>query len=99
MSAAEGRDPEEVRVHGQLPHMDIDIVYRRARKGDREFIGINVETVPMPQAFERLLMMSNPFVFWAQVAEAAWRPPPLRSPRLPAGCGPRRRTDQGRAER
>jgi hypothetical protein len=74
MSAAEGRDPEEVRVHGQLPHMDIDIVYRRARKGDREFIGINVETVPMPQAFERLLMMSNPFVFWAQVAEAAWRP-------------------------
>jgi hypothetical protein len=74
MSVTEDRDPEEVRVHGQLPHMNIDIIYRRAREGDSEFIGINVEMVPMPQAFERLLMMSNPFYVWTQVAEAAWRP-------------------------
>jgi hypothetical protein len=67
------RDPEEVRVHGRLPHMGIDIIYRRARDGDAEFIGINVRTVSMSQSFERLLAMSNPFYVWAQVAEAAWR--------------------------
>jgi hypothetical protein len=74
MSAMKDRDPEEVRVYGRLPTVDIDIVYRRAREGDVEFIGINIQAVPMPQAFERLLMMSNPFYVWAQMAEAAWRP-------------------------
>jgi hypothetical protein len=65
---------EEIRAHGRLPHADIDIVYRRARENDAEFIGINVQTIPMSQTFERLLAMSNPFYFWTQVAEAAWRP-------------------------
>jgi hypothetical protein len=88
MSAITGDDPEETRMRGQLPHMDIDIVYRRTRAGDRESIAINVETVSMPEAFERLLVTSNPFFFWAQVAEAAWRPwlqsPPAHQLRSPA---------------
>ena len=74
MSAMKDSHPEEVRLHGQLPNMDIDIVYRRVREGDAEFIGINVQTVPVSQTFERLLMMSNPFYVWAQMTEAAWRP-------------------------
>ena len=86
MSAMTDHEPEEVRVHGHLPHMDIDIIYRRAREGDREFIAINVETLPLSQAFERVLMMSNPFFFWAQVAEAAWRPW-LQSPHAATPAG------------
>ena len=70
----EDGEPEEVRVHGRLPHMDIDITYRRAREGDAAFIGINVQAASVSQSFERLVMMTNPFSFWAQVAEAAWRP-------------------------
>ena len=108
MPAMKDRDPEEVRVHGQLPHMDIEIVYRRAYEGNTEFIGINVQTVSMSQTFERLLMMSNPFHAWAQVAEVAWRPwlqglsaissraTSARRLRSPAEDGPAK---AGRAER
>jgi len=72
MSAIEDRDVEEIRAHGQLPNAEVEIIYRRARETNAEFIGISIQT--MPFSFDRWIAMSNPFQFWGQLAAAAWMP-------------------------
>jgi hypothetical protein len=74
MSAVEDRDLEEIRAYCRLPQMDIDIVHRKAREGDREFLAINIELIPFSQGLDRLVAMSDPFRFWGQLAGAAWWP-------------------------
>ncbi len=96
MSAMEDRDFEETRAHCRLPQMDIDIVHRRAREGDGEFLAISVEIMPFSRVLDRLAAMSDPFRFWGQLAEAAWWPwlqglralssQTARVPRLPSAA-------------
>ena len=74
MPARDDDDFEETRAYCRLPQMDIDIVHRRARAGDGEFMTINVEIVPFSERFDRLFAMSDPFRFWGEMAELAWWP-------------------------
>lgn len=92
-------DAEEVRARGGLPNADIDIVYRRSRDNDAAFIGISIRALPVSQAFDRWLAMSDPFRFWGQLAALAWQPwlqglPPAARPShslaLPRSDRPRR---------
>mgnify|MGYP001600348447 FL=1 len=68
------RDLQETRASARLPHLDIDIVHRRAREGDAEQILISLQATPSFQAFGQVLEAANPFEFWARLAETAWAP-------------------------
>jgi hypothetical protein len=70
----QGSDFDETRASARLPHLDIDIVHRRARAGDAEQISISVNAVPSFAAFGEFIEATNPFLFWARLAEMAWQP-------------------------
>jgi hypothetical protein len=90
-------DVGEVRASARLPHVEIDIVHRRTPEGDAELLSITLQAVPSFRAVEDLFAATNPFLFWARLAETAWQPwfeacrqmlaPPrssgANSPRLP----------------
>jgi len=68
----QGTDFDETRASARLPHLDIDIVHRRA--GDAEQISLSLSAVPSFQAFGAFIEAANPFLFWARLAEMAWQP-------------------------
>ena len=91
MSAMEDRDFEETRAQCRLPQMDIGIVHRRARKGDRDSLAVYVEIVPFGQRLDRLFTFGDPFRFWVQLTQAAWKPwlQVLNAPAVEAADVPR----------
>jgi hypothetical protein len=70
MAAIDERDVDETRAHARLPQMDIEVVHRKAREGEREFVAVKVELLSM----ERLAAMSDPFRLWGQMVALAWWP-------------------------
>jgi hypothetical protein len=50
----------------------LEIMHRRAVKGDAEQISINLRAAPSFEAFGRPLEAANPVAFWAQGAQLAW---------------------------
>lgn len=70
----QGRDIDETTATARLPHLDIDIVHRRARAGDAEELSITLHAVPSFQVFGRFLEKANPLQFWATLAETMWLP-------------------------
>jgi hypothetical protein len=67
-------DFDETRVRGRLPHLDIGIMHRRSRDGESEQLSISLQAVPSFAAFGRFLEATNPFQFWARLAQVAWLP-------------------------
>ena len=67
-------DFDETRAYGRLPHLDIDIMHRRSRDGASEQLSITVQAVPAFAAFGRFLESTDPFQFWARLAQLAWLP-------------------------
>jgi hypothetical protein len=62
------------RATARLPGLDIEIVHRWSPGGEAEQISINLQAIPSFEAFGRFVETTNPFAFWAQVAQMAWLP-------------------------
>ena len=65
---------DETRATARLPHVDIDMVHRRARDGDAEQMSVSVQAVPSFATFARLVAATNPVAFWTSLARASWTP-------------------------
>ena len=61
------------RAKARLPGLEIEIVHRRPAD-DVEQLSINLQATPSLEAFGRFLEATNPFVFWLQAVQMAWRP-------------------------
>ena len=72
--AAQPIDAEPIRATAHLPGLEIEIIHRRSPEGDAEQISINMQAVPSFEAFGRYVEAANPFAFWVQAAQLAWRP-------------------------
>jgi hypothetical protein len=70
----EKRDDDTTRASASLPGLEIEIVHRRPRGDDVEALSINLQAMPSFEAFGRFLETANPFAFWAQAFQLAWRP-------------------------
>jgi hypothetical protein len=83
-------DVEPTRATAHLPGLEIEITHRRSPDGDAEQISINMQAVPSFEAFGRYVEAANPFAFWAQAAQLAWRPwiEAARIMTLPRGDAP-----------
>ena len=82
----EQRDFDETRATGRLPHLDIEIVHRRARHEDAEQISISLRATPSLAAFAQFLESTNPMLMWMRMMQLAWSPwlglpPPGDKPR------------------
>ena len=75
------RLPEETRITGRLPNLNIDIRHRRDE--DSEQVSITLVAMPSFEAFARVLEQGNPFLAWAgfnpwalwmSAAEQLWLP-------------------------
>lgn len=91
------REPDETRIHGRLPNLDIEITHRRLPGEEAEQLLIAMRATPSFEAFGRFLeagrpmmammLAANPFLAsWTRMIEAAWGPflpPSLRPPSLP----------------
>lgn len=88
--AAQPIDAQPTRATAYLPGLDIEIIHRRSPEGDAEQISINMQAVPSFEAFGRYVEAANPFAFWAQAAQLAWRPwiEAARTMSLPWGAPP-----------
>jgi hypothetical protein len=88
--AAQPIDAEPARATAHLPGLEIEIIHRRSPEGDAEQISINMQAVPSFEAFGRYIEAANPFAFWAQAAQLAWRPwiEAARTMSLPWGTPP-----------
>jgi hypothetical protein len=89
------RLPDETRITGRLPSLDIDIRHRRDDVSEQ--VSITLVAMPSLEAFARLLDEGNPFLVWAsfnpwalwmQAAERFWLPM-LRA--LPGATSPETR--------
>jgi hypothetical protein len=65
---------DERRASARLPHLDIDVVHRRARDGEAEQISISLQAVPSFRAVGAFLEAVYPFQLWAEVARLTWMP-------------------------
>jgi hypothetical protein len=72
--ATQPADAEPTRATAHLPGLEIEITHRRSPDGDAEQISINMQAVPSLEAFSRYVEAANPFAFWIQAAQLAWRP-------------------------
>jgi hypothetical protein len=54
--------------------LTIEVIHRRLPDAEAEQISINMQAVPSFAAFGRYLDGMNPFVVWAQLAQAVWLP-------------------------
>ena len=70
----EQRDFDETRATGHLPHLDIEIVHRRARHDDAEQISISLRATPSLTAFAEFLESANPMLMWMRMWQIAWTP-------------------------
>jgi hypothetical protein len=67
-------DHDTTRATANLPGLTIEVMHRRLPGAEAEQISINMQAVPSFAAFGRYLDGINPFVLWAQLAQAAWLP-------------------------
>jgi hypothetical protein len=67
-------DFDETRASGRLPHLDIEIVHRRARDGGAEQLLISLQATPSFHAFAHFLEAANPFQLWMNIAQMMWSP-------------------------
>jgi hypothetical protein len=67
-------DHDTTRATANLPGLTIEVMHRRMPGAEAELISINMQAMPSFAAFGRYLDGINPFVFWAQFAQAAWLP-------------------------
>ena len=84
---------DETRASARLPNRDMEILHRRPWEGNEEQLVVMLRAVPSFEAFGRLLEVSNPFLVWTRMMEAAWSPwvralttalsPSVRPPSLP----------------
>ena len=67
---------EETRAVARLPHLDIEILYRRPweGEGEGEQVVVSLRTTPSFEVFERYLEAASPFRFWAGLMQAVWAP-------------------------
>jgi hypothetical protein len=65
-------DYDETWATARLPHVDVNILHRRAWEGGAEQLLVTVRAVPSTEVFRRVLEISNPFVVWTRMMEAAW---------------------------
>ena len=97
--AAQPIDAEPIRATAHLPGLEIEIIHRRSPAGDAEQISINMQAVPSFEAFGRYVETANPFAFWVQAAQLAWRPwiEAARTMGLPWGTPPQLTQDPSEA--
>ena len=97
--AAQSADTEPTRATAHLPGLEIEIIHRRSPEGDAEQISINMQAVPSFEAFGRYVEAANPFAFWVQAAQLAWRPwiEAARTMGLPWGAPPQLTQDPSEA--
>jgi hypothetical protein len=67
-------DDDATRAIANLPGLTIEVMHRWLPDAGAEQISINLQAVPSFAAFGRYLDGMNPFVVWAQFAQAAWLP-------------------------
>ncbi len=65
---------DETRATARLPHLGVEILYRRPWTGNEEQILISLRAVPSFEAFGRLMEASNLLLFWTRVMQTAWAP-------------------------
>jgi hypothetical protein len=65
-------DQDTTRATAHLPGLTIEVLHRRLAEAEQ--ISINMQAAPSFAAFGRYLDAINPFVVWAQLAQAAWLP-------------------------
>lgn len=80
-----GRELDETRISGRLPHLDIEITHRRLPGEEAEQLLIAMRATPSFAAFGQVLeagrpmlammLAANPFLAaWMRMARAAWGP-------------------------
>lgn len=67
-------DDDTTRATANLPGLTIEVMHRRLPGAEAEQISISMQAVPSFAAFGRYLDGINPFVVWAQFAQAVWLP-------------------------
>jgi hypothetical protein len=76
-----GQLPDETRITGRLPNLEIEIRHRRTEDGEQ--ISISMIAMPSFEAFARVIeagnpllawMGFNPFLAWMKAAEQFWLP-------------------------
>jgi len=66
-------EPDATRAMAWLPGLEIEIVHRRPTD-NVEQISINLQATPSFEVFGHFVGAANPFVFWLQAVQMAWRP-------------------------
>lgn len=95
---------DETRAVARLPHLDVEVVHRRAWDGEAEQLSVTLRGVPSFEAFGQFVEATNPFALWMGLMQAAWSPwlgllgaaapqriagPPSAGSRLQKPSGPR----------
>jgi hypothetical protein len=65
---------DETRAVARLPHLDVEIVHRRAWDGEAEQLSVTLRGIPSFEAFGQFIESTNPFSFWMGLVQAAWSP-------------------------
>jgi hypothetical protein len=65
---------DTTRATASLPGLEIELVHRKPRDAEVEAFSSNLQAMPSFEAFEHFLEAANPFAFWAQALQMAWRP-------------------------
>ena len=84
---------DTTRATASLPGLEIELVHRKPRDAEVEAFSINLQAMPSFEAFEHFLEAANPFAFWAQALQMAWRLARSK-PRADAAVDSRRRHAQ-----
>jgi hypothetical protein len=69
-----GNAYDETRAVGRLPHLDVEVVHRRAWDGEAEQLSVTLRGVPSFEAFGQFIESTDPFSFWMGLVQAAWSP-------------------------
>jgi hypothetical protein len=67
-------DFDETKASARLPHLDVEIVHRRARDGAAEQILVSLQATPSFEAFTQFFDTVNPFRLWANLFQMMWLP-------------------------
>ncbi len=65
---------DDTKAVAHLPNLDIEILHRRAWRGDEEIVSITLRATPSFDAFFNCFEAANPFALWMRAVEAAWSP-------------------------
>jgi hypothetical protein len=73
---------DETRATARLPHLEVEIRYRRLPEGQVEQLAISLEATPSFADFAQFLdrqapwplLALQPWLVWGQVVRAAWQP-------------------------